>query len=400
MLQLVEPEALRGPLLAWFDRCRRDLAWRRTEDPYRILVAEIMLQQTRSEVVATRYEDFLARFPDLAALAEARVEAVEAAWSGLGYYRRARNLHRTAGILAERAALPASAAEWAELPGIGAYTSALLASRCCGESSPVLDGNVERVLSRFLASSAPPRRARARRRLLAAAARLLDPDRPGDSNQALMEVGSLVCRRGRPDCGACPLAPGCLAWKSPDLDPRAFPVAGPRRARETRHCFTAVVRRGEGLLLHRRPEDADWLAGRWHLPTVELADAGDSSRAAELLGREFGGAWECDSREVLVRHAVTYRDFVVRAAVARWRPPRGTAGSGGRGTAAHRGVLVRGRRAATGAGRRGLLAWFGREEIEELPTSSLLRKTLDRLAAGGAGVGLPGTAGPPIHSGP
>lgn len=367
MLQLVEPEELRGALLAWFDRCRRDLPWRRTEDPYEILVAEIMLQQTRSEVVATRYEGFLERFPGVDALAEAPVESVESAWSGLGYYRRARNLHRTARILAERGTLPASAKEWAELPGIGAYTSALLASRCRGESSPVLDGNVERVLSRFLASVEPPRRAAARRKLLATAARLLDPSRPGDSNQALMEVGSLVCRRGRPDCGACPLAPGCRAYRSPGLDPRALPVSGPRRAREVRHCFTAVVRRGDDLLLHRRPGDADWLAGRWHLPTVELASGEESSRAAEVLGREFGGCWECDEAEVLVRHAVTYRDFLVRAAVARWRPGRTAAG-------------------------RSPLAWFGHREIDELPTSSLLRKTLDSVGVH--------RADRPIHSGP
>ncbi len=367
MLQLVEPEALRGTLLAWFDRCRRDLPWRPTEDPYEILVAEIMLQQTRSEVVATRYRAFLDRFPRVGALAEARVESVEAAWSGLGYYRRARNLHRAARILAERRTLPASAAEWAELPGIGAYTSALLASRCCGEASPVLDGNVERVLSRFLASTEPPRRASARRRLLATAARLLDPSRPGDSNQALMEVGSLVCRRGAPDCGVCPLAPGCRAFHSADLDPRSFPVAGPRRSREVRHCFTAVVQRGDDLLLHRRPEDADWLAGRWHLPTVELASGEEPVRAAEALAREFGGCWECDERPVLVRHAVTYRDFLVRAALARWRPERATAV-------------------------RSALAWFGQEEIGELPTSSLLRKTLDAVGAN--------RADPLLHSGP
>lgn len=362
--------------MAWFDRCRRDLPWRRSEDPYEILVAEIMLQQTRSEVVATRYQGFLDRFPDVDALAEAPVESVEAAWSGLGYYRRARNLHRAARILAERGSLPASAAEWAELPGIGSYTSALLASRCCGESSPVLDGNVERVLSRFLASTEPPRRAAARRRLLATAARLLDPGRPGDSNQALMEVGSLVCRRGRPDCGACPLAPGCRAFRSPGLDPRAFPVAGPRRAREVRHCFTAVVQRGDDLLLHRRPEDADWLAGRWHLPTVELASGGESTRAAEALAEEFGGCWECDERAVLVRHAVTYRDFLVRAAVACWRPERRAEGPAGDPVPADRSCL----------------AWFGHREIAELPTSSLLRKTLDSLGVN--------PAAPPLHSGP
>jgi len=376
VLQLVEPEQLRGALLAWFDRCRRDLPWRRTRDPYEILVAEIMLQQTRSEVVATRYRGFLERFPDVDALAAAPVESVEAAWSGLGYYRRARNLHRAARILAERSTLPASAAEWAELPGIGAYTSALLASRCCGESSPVLDGNVERVLSRFLAATQAPRRAAARRNLLATAARLLDPGRPGDSNQALMEVGSLVCRRGRPDCGACPLAPGCRAFHSPRLDPRAFPVAAPRRAREVRHCFTAVVRQGEDLLLHRRPGDADWLAGRWHLPTVELASGDESIRAAEALGREFGGCWECDEPAALVRHAVTYRDFLVRAAIARWRPERRPEESTGDRVPAEGSAL----------------AWFGREEIEGLPTSSLLRKTLDSVGVN--------CADPPIHSGP
>lgn len=376
MLRLVEPEALRGPLLAWFDRWRRDLPWRRVEDPYEILVAEIMLQQTRSEVVARRYQGFLERFPRLDDLAEAPVESVEAAWSGLGYYRRARNLHRAARILASRATLPGSAAEWAELPGIGAYTSSLLASRCCGESSPVLDGNVERVLSRFLASTEPPRRATARRKLLDTAARLLDPSRPGDSNQALMEVGSLVCRRGEPDCGACPLAPGCRAFRAPGLDPRAFPVAGPRRAREVRHCFTAVVRRGDDLLLHRRPGDAEWLAGRWHLPTVELAGGEESSRAPEVLGREFGGCWECDEPAVLVRHAVTYRDFFVRAAVARWRPecpPEETA-------------------ADQAAVDRPSLVWFRDGEIDELPTSSLLRKTLDSVGVR--------RADSPLHSGP
>ncbi len=365
MLQLVEPEELRGALLAWFDRSRRDLPWRRTEDPYEILVAEIMLQQTRSEVVATRYQGFLERFPGVDALAEATVESVEAAWSGLGYYRRARNLHRAARILAERDTLPASAAEWAELPGIGAYTSALLASRCCGESSPVLDGNVERVLSRFLASAEPPRRAATRRRLLGTAARLLDPSRPGDSNQALMEVGSLVCRRGKPDCGVCPLAPGCRAFRSPELDPRAFPAAAQRRAREVRHCFTVVVRQGDDLLLHRRPGDADWLAGRWHLPTVELAGGDESpSEAAMLLGEAFGGDWECGDGTV-VRHAVTYRDFFVRVAVAHWRPDSGFE------------VPCPGLAGAE-------LGWFAPEEIDELPTSSLLRKS---LASG------------PIHSG-
>ncbi len=373
MLQLLQPVELRDGLLAWFDRCRRDLPWRRSEDPYEILVAEVMLQQTRSEVVASRYPGFLDRFPTLEALAAAGVEEVEAAWSGLGYYRRARNLHRAARILAERAELPRCAVEWSELPGVGAYTSALLASRLGGECAPVLDGNVERVLSRFLASSRPPKQAEARRNLLATAARLLDPNRPGDSNQALMEVGSLVCRRRRPDCGLCPLAPGCRAFQTSGLDPGAYPVAGRRRARKTIHCFTAMVKGGRGLLLHRRPDDADWLAGRWHLPTVELVRGDESaSEAAELLRMEFGGAWQCDD-EVAVRHTVTYRDFFVRVAVARWRPdPEAGAPRAGPG--------------------RGDLEWFALEEIGDLPTSSLLGKSFEELGKS--------LARGPIHFGP
>lgn len=366
MLQLVPPERLRDGLLDWFDRWRRDLPWRRSEDPYEVLVAEVMLQQTRSEVVVSRYPGFLEAFPTLDALAGAAVEEVEAAWSGLGYYRRARNLHRAARILARRVELPGTAAEWRELPGVGPYTSAMLASRLDGECVPVLDGNVERVLSRFLASPLPPRRAEARRSLLATAARLLDPEHPGDSNQALMEVGSLVCRHRRPDCDACPLSPGCAAFRTEELDPRGFPAALRRRARETVHCFTAVVRRGRGLLLHRRPGDAEWLAGRWHLPTVELERGDESlSEAAALLGEAFGGDWECEDGAV-VRHAVTYRDFFVRVAAAHWRTDRGPGepcpGSPG-----------------------GELGWFAQEEIDELPTSSLLRKSLAAI---------------PIHSGP
>lgn len=361
MSSFLQPEEFRDGLLAWFYRCRRDLPWRQSEDPYELLVAEVMLQQTRSEVAAARYPAFLDAFPTLEALAAAGVEAVEAAWSGLGYYRRARNLHRAARILAERGAFPGSASEWRKLPGVGAYTSALLASRLAGECAPVLDGNVERVLSRFLACSQPPKRAGVRRLLLTTAAKFLDCSKPGDSNQALMELGSLICRR-RPDCSVCPLAAGCKAFQIDDLDPRSYPVADRRRVREKVHCFTAVVRSGCGLLLlHRRPPDADWLAGRWHLPTVDLVRGDESANeAAELLRSEFGGAWKCTGDEVAVRHAITHRDFLVRVAFARWRPATATEAP----------------RAGSG---RVDLEWFPLDRIRELPTSSLLGKSLARL---------------------
>ncbi len=371
VLTLAAPEKVRAPLLAWFDRNRRDLPWRRTRNPWEILVAEFMLQQTRSEVVAGRYGDFLRRFPDFASLAAARVDEVEAAWSGLGYYQRARNLHRTACILAERAGLPQDQVGWAELPGIGDYTSAMMASRCNGEASPALDGNVERVLARLLALDQPPGRASARRRMLSIGRRLLVPGRAGESNQAMMEVGSLLCRRSRPDCTACPLAPGCRAHRTPSLDPAAFPMRPPRRARERLHCFSAVVRLGEALLLHRRPAD-DWLGGRWHLPTVTLPAGAEADRAAALLGGAFGGRWDCRSTEVVVRHAVTWRDLVVRAAPCRWDPAPtvSTARPARPATAATM---------ATPGSSRPALAWFGPAEVAGLPTSSLLPKTLARL---------------------
>lgn len=300
-------------LLDWYDRHRRALPWRRDTDAYRVWVSEIMLQQTRVETVIPYYERFLEHFPSVTALAEAPVDEVLARWSGLGYYRRARQLHAAAQVVvAGGGEMPVSAAELERLPGIGSYTAAAVASIAFGEVVAVLDGNVERVISRLLASEADAKKTSVRRGLAASAARLLDPRRPGDGNQALMELGATVCTPTRPRCGECPLAAGCRGLAAGD--PERYPPARVRRAPVRLFRRVAVVFDGDRLLLFRRPDDAELLAGTWELPWVEgpadefLVAEGKSLAASErALGERYGGSWRLAAARGTVRHSITYR---------------------------------------------------------------------------------------------
>ena len=206
--------ALRGRLLEWYEQHRRNLPWRQSSDPYAIWVSEIMLQQTRAAVVANRYQEFMERFPTLIALALAPEQDVLALWSGLGYYRRARMLHKAAQFVAAHQGgnLPARAEELRALPGIGAYTAAAVASIAHGEPVAVVDGNVERVLCRLAGWEAGSRKgggSALRRKIEDLAGRLLDRARPGDFNQAIMELGATVCTPRKPQCPVCPLAADC-----------------------------------------------------------------------------------------------------------------------------------------------------------------------------------------------
>jgi len=348
-----------GELLSWFDRHRRDLPWRRTRDPYRVWLSEVMLQQTRVETVLPYYERFLTRFPTVEELAAAAVEEVLALWSGLGYYRRARQLHAAARRVVERGGFPATAAGWRELPGVGAYTAAAVASMAFGEPVAVMDGNVERVISRLLAAPDDPHGAAARRRLVAAAAELLDPSRPGDGNQALMELGATICTPRRPRCLLCPLRPPCRA--AAEGEPERYPTARPRRERTRLRLVAAVVeqeaRRGEraGVLLVRRPEGSSLLAGTWEVPWVEAAGA--RSAAAGLAAR-YGGVWRLGGRVARVRHAITHRDLEV---------------------AVHRAELAGGGEIAEGVE----AGWFDAAGRAGLPLSSLVGKVLGALGVPG-----------------
>ncbi len=294
-------------LLEWYDRRRRDLPWRGLRDPYRIWISEVMLQQTRVQTVIPYYERFLQRFPDVESLAAAAVEEVLALWSGLGYYRRARQLHRAAVEIVAAGGFPSNAEGLRRLPGIGPYTAAAIASIAFGEVIPVLDGNVERLLCRWLACAEDPKRAATRRRLTAAAASLLDAARPGDSNQALMELGATVCRVSSPRCEECPLEGGCRARV--EGDPERYPYRRRRRKTEHQQLTVAVARRRGAVLLFRRPEDSDLLPGMWELPNVSRGPRLEDDESA--LGRRYGGHWKLSQAAGELRHAITYRSIAM-----------------------------------------------------------------------------------------
>jgi A/G-specific adenine glycosylase len=353
-------------LLAWFDRHKRDLPWRRTRDPYRVWLSEVMLQQTRVETVIPYYERFLARFPTVADLASAPIDEVLALWSGLGYYRRARHLHAAAVRMAAAGGPPCTVEGWQELPGVGAYTAAAVASIAGGAVTPVLDGNVERVMARWLGLAEDVKRAGARARLLAAAAGLLECSRPGDSNQALMEVGAVLCLPRRPKCLLCPLRGGCVT--AAEGRPELYPPARLKRRSEIVRLLVAVVEHRGRVLLYRRPQESVLLAGTWELPWVELD--GLAGSAGMRLAEKYGAAGEAAARHewrlgpevARVRHGITYRDFEVSIRSAKL------------------GADVV---AESGAGCE--CGWFDARERMALPASSLVGKVLRAAAQGAAG---------------
>jgi A/G-specific adenine glycosylase len=273
---------IRAALLHHYDRTARDLPWRGETDPYRIWVSEVMLQQTRVETVLGYYGRWLERFPDLDSLARADVDDVLKAWEGLGYYRRARNLHRGAAVVRESqgASLPDSYTGLREIPGVGDYTAGAVASIAFGEVVPAVDGNVRRVLAR-LCDEADPKAAWLRR----TAAALVDPDRPGDWNQALMELGATVCTPRRPKCEACPVAGWCVALSRGTQEERPRPPA--RKDVPSATLISVVAADAHGrVLLVRRPEEG-MLAGMWSFPERRTT-GGDPIGQAEDIGRRLG----------------------------------------------------------------------------------------------------------------
>lgn len=295
----VDIDRLRRALLGFYRRHRRDLPWRRTQDPYAIWISEIMLQQTQVQTVAPRFEHFLKQFPTPAALAAVDERTVCEAWAGLGYYRRARHLHKAARIVvAEHAGrFPATSSELRRLPGIGAYTAAAIASIAFGEKSAAVDGNLIRVLSRVFALPGRADEQSLVARVRDAAQRLVETSRPGDVNQALMDLGATLCRADGAECQRCPLRPSCRAYA--EGRPSHYPGKKRQTLRKPLTVAFALAERGGKVLLEQRPLDGLW-PGLWQLPGAE------GTKAKQLLARRFGK--RLGPALVTVSHTLTHRD--------------------------------------------------------------------------------------------
>ena len=292
-------------LLAWYDRDRRILPWRAAPgfapDPYRVWLSEVMLQQTTVKAVLPRYADFLRRWPDVAALAAAELGEVLAAWAGLGYYARARNLHACAREVVERhdGRFPATEAELRALPGIGDYTAAAIAAIAFGARATPIDGNIERVVARLFAVTTPLPAAKSEIRTLAAA---LTPDeRAGDFAQAMMDLGATLCSPRRPACGLCPVVSGCEGHAQGSAE--TLPYREEKAERPTRRGVAFVALRDDGAVLLRERPLKGLLGGMLETPSSPWTQRGDSGSPA--LGH---APLEASWREVpgLVEHTFTH----------------------------------------------------------------------------------------------
>ena len=293
-------------LLEWHARAgRHDLPWQLDRSPYRVWISEVMLQQTQVATVRPYYERFLRRFPDVRSLAAAPLDEVLHLWSGLGYYARARNLHRAAGIVCHEhgAELPGSFAELARLPGIGRSTAGAILALSREERFPILDGNVRRVLTRYFGITSAPGTATTKR-LWELSERSTPAERVAQYTQAIMDLGATVCVRRRPLCEACPLGGRCLARRSG----RQHELPPPRAARErrTRRVFMVVALSAAGsVLLERRPESGVW-GGLWCLPQFDTVTAAHGFMRSMLAvnGRE-------PERLAVLKHGFTHFDLSI-----------------------------------------------------------------------------------------
>ena len=297
---LAEVIDFRRRLLAWYREHKRDLPWRRTRDPYRVWISEIMLQQTRVAAVIPYYERFLERFPNVSALASAPEQELLAAWAGLGYYSRARNLQRAAQKIGELGGFPREYSLLHSLPGVGDYTAAAIASIAFDLPHAVLDGNVLRVLSRFTGERGNVDSVPVRNRLRAAAEQMLHPKRTGEFNQALMELGALVCLPKQPQCQECPVGRHCAAR---DLGMQnELPLKSVRPGSRLVEKELLVIERGGKILIWQRSEEQRRLAGFWELPEPD-----------QLAGAKLG------ARIGQFRHTIVNTNFlchVFRASLA------------------------------------------------------------------------------------
>jgi A/G-specific adenine glycosylase len=298
--------AIGRDLLAWYERHRRDLPWRRSRDPYRIWVSEIMLQQTQVATVIGFYERWMQRFPDVAALARADTDAVLSAWEGLGYYSRARNLLAAARRVVDEhgGQLPRAIEALRQLPGIGRYSAGAIASIAYDAAEPAVDGNIVRVLTRLFCLEGDPKRAPLAERIWQLARRLIPQGRARDFNQALMELGATCCTPRSPSCGRCPVAAHCEASRRDAVE--RFPESSRRPVAIEQTRVAAVISRGGRVLTVRQPATAARWAGLWTFPETERAQDASAGVTLERFVRESTGLEVKSAGELLViSHQVT-----------------------------------------------------------------------------------------------
>jgi A/G-specific adenine glycosylase len=299
-------ELIRGHLLAWYRLSRRRLPWRASADPYHIWVSEVMLQQTRAKTVVRYYESFLARFADIESLSNADLDEVLKTWEGMGYYARARNLHKAARVVRDEhtGMVPEDPAVFRTLPGVGDYICAAVQSIAFNHPLAVVDGNVKRVLARLFEIDAPVNAAGSAKVFVSYADKLLDRRDPGTFNQALMELGAMVCRPGGPDCDACPVAGVCRAYLAGRQ--RELPVRKKKPPVPTYHVAVGVIERDDRVLLTRRPLEG-LLGGLWEFPGGKVKGRETAEQACvREIREEVNLAVELGAHLGRISHAYTH----------------------------------------------------------------------------------------------
>lgn len=304
-------------LLAWIAVGRRDLPWRRRRDPYAVWISEIMLQQTRVETVIPYFQRWMERFPTLAALADANQSQVLNAWEGLGYYSRARSLHRAARVVMAEygGSLPSDVDALRKLPGIGAYTAAAIASIAFGRDEAALDGNIRRVLARLFDIAAPLGSPEFEKTAAALAGEHLPPGSAGDYNQALMELGALICTPRSPDCAHCPVNDLCLAFARGVQTQR--PQRKPRKETPHYQVTAAIIHRAGQVFIARRPQQG-LLAGLWEFPGGKQQPGESLPQALRReIEEELGVEIEVGEAFGVYQHAYTHFRITLHAFAAR-----------------------------------------------------------------------------------
>lgn len=307
-----DPDRFARHLLDWFAQARREMPWRESKDPYRIWISEIMLQQTQVNTVRPYFQRFVAAFPDVASLAAAPLERVLKLWEGLGYYSRARNLHRGAQYVVEHfgGRVPDDPERIREIPGIGPYSAGAILSIAFDRREPAVDGNVIRVFSR-LDAIAEPFDTAARRGALEKRVQALIPAAAGDFNQALMELGALICAPRRPACDACPVRIHCQAQA--DGDPERYPVKVKKTKVRRMEMVVALIQDAQGRVLLQQQGDQGVFRQMWCLPWTERGEAGIDATLQALL------PWPAHLNGELgiVSHTMTHRQLEMAVQVCR-----------------------------------------------------------------------------------